>query len=124
MCILKFLPVTTEPVIELQTVPDHNRSETLRKQPEISDILNQVAVKVPDKWQVLGIQLGMSYDQLKTIAAKDQTYQSCYAEILEHWKKNGPLPYTWATIIDILKEPSVDLADLATELNIWVVMNK
>ena len=49
-------------MIELPTVPDHDRSEALKKQPKVSAILNQVAVKVPDKWEVLGIQLGMSYD--------------------------------------------------------------
>lgn len=118
--ILYFL---TEPVIDVPTVPDHDRSEALKKKPKMSHLLNQVAVKASDKWEILGIHLGVSYDQLKIISNEKQDYVTCYAAVFEQWRKNGTLPYTWATIIDTLKEPSVDMVDLASELKLWVDMN-
>ena len=92
----------------------------LQKRPRISDLLNQVAAKASDKWEILGLHLGINYDQLKTIATENQDNLTCYVEIFEQWKKNGTPPYTWATIIDALREPSVDKVDLAMELEQWV----
>ena len=54
--------------------PEHNaaRLSPLEKQPEQSDLLNQVATKVTDKWKNLGLQLEIEPDKVETISKENQ----------------------------------------------------
>ena len=42
-------------------------------------------------------------------------------DIFYEWKERGHPPYTWATIIDVLKSPLVGEVELAQELEQWLV---
>ena len=78
-----------------------------------------MAARATDKWEWIGLQLDIEYHQLKTIS-KSQDYRSCYAEVFSMWQKSGDPPFTWATIIEVLKAPIVGEDQLAKELEEWL----
>ena len=91
-------------------------ADPLQSPPEIKDLHNKVAAKALHKWKRLGIQLKLDFSKLKSIEKEHKDAFDCYAEIFQLWKSKGDPPYTWATIIDALKAPSVEETELATEL--------
>ena len=95
-------------------------ADPLQSAPEIKDLHNKVAAKAPDKWKRLGTQLNIDYPKLTSIEEKHKDAFDYYAEVFQLWKSKGDPPFTWATIIDALKAPSVEKIELATELQEWL----
>ena len=92
----------------------------LIRPPEYYTLLNKVAVgAVADKWKKIGLLLDIPIGQLNSVTTTDPIL--CYAEIFNWWRKNGSPPYTWATIIDVLRAPIVGEVQLAHELEEWVI---
>ena len=93
----------------------------LNTAPEMSDLLNKVADKTRSIWERVGLQLNVSSDCIKAIS-KSHPHDAilCYAEVFDVWRKSGSPPYTWATIIDALRAPSVGEHQLVTELQEWL----
>ena len=98
-------------------------ADPLQSAPVIKVLHNKVAAKAPDKWKKLGTQLNIDYSELKSIEEKHKDAFDYYAEIFQLWKsKCDPhAPFTWGTIIDALNTPSVGEAQLATELQEWLL---
>ena len=93
-----------------QAPPDHDRSTahlSLQESPSFSVLLNKVAAEVPNKWDILGLQLKIDYDQLQSISSKHQDNSLRFAAVFQLWKKRGSSSYTWATIIDALRSKFV-----------------
>ena len=86
----------------------------------MSDLLNKVAAKIPNKWKNMGIQLNIDGGRLETISTKCADDLLRFADVFELWKGCGTPPYTWATIIDALRAPSIDEVALANDLKQWV----
>ena len=82
----------------------------------MKDLHNKVAPRALHKWKRLGIQLEIDFSKLKSIEKEHIDSFDCYTEIFQLWKSKGDPPFTWATIIDALKAPSVEEIELATEL--------
>ena len=80
--------------------------------------MNRVAARCMDKWKLVGVQLEIEDVLLKSIQSSDQ--QLCFMEVLDHWKSKGSPPYTWTTIINVLKTPSVREEKLARDLEDWL----
>ena len=113
-------------MVQLFAPPEHNaaRLSPLEKQPEQSDLLNQVATKVTDKWKNLGLQLEIEPDKVETISKENQGDSLlCCAEMLEVWRNHGSPPYTWGTVINALRAEFVREIRLADELEHWVSNN-
>ena len=91
----------------------------LDRPPKINELLNKVAAKATDKWERIGLQLDIEYHQLNTISS-DQDHITCYAKVFSMWQKRGDPPFTWATIIEVLKAPIVGENQLAKELEEWL----
>jgi len=85
--------------------------------PELSDLMDEVASKVPAKWKIISIQLGLTLADQQHIAAitSNDPVQS-FTVVFTIWKNQTTKPYTWSTIIEALKAPSVDEVRLAQEL--------
>ena len=93
----------------------------LNTAPEMSDLLNKVADKTRSIWETVGLQLNISSDRIKSISESyPRNAIRCYTEVFDVWHKSGSPPYTWATIIDALRAPSVGEHQLATELQEWL----
>ena len=95
-------------------------TDPLQSAPEITDLLNKVAARANEKWKILGLQLKLSFAELKSIHEEHKQASLCYAEMFQLWKNKHDPPFTWGTIFDALKAPIVDETRLATELQEWL----
>ena len=88
--------------------------------PELKDLMNAVAAKIPAKWRFVGIQLGVPVEALDDIqlqvAGKPNCNIGAFELLLGKWKSLHPHKYTWSTIINALEAPSVGAIDVAAEL--------
>ena len=87
----------------------------------MSDLLNQVASKALNKWDMIGLQLGIEPHQLnsiKTVHLGDP--MKCYMEVFSLWKNKAEQPFTWMTIINALKAPMVEEVSLAQDIEMWL----
>ena len=84
--------------------------------PSDQDLMNYVVAKIPTKWKEVGVQLGLAHECLERTEAENRNQQYCFFDILNKWKKNASPPYTWATLIDALLQPSVNEKLLAQTL--------
>ena len=100
-------------------LPLLNVSGSLDKPPNILDLLNKVACKTRDKWEMMGLALGIELDQLNSFAKYENPIK-CYTEVFSTWKKNTDPPFTWATVIKLLKLPIVGETELAKEIEEWL----
>ena len=71
--------------------------------------MNIVAAQTPNKWLEFGLQLGIDTNQLNAFEKQHRgDINSIYADIFSAWEKRpGDTPFTWSTVIDVLKSPSV-----------------
>ena len=77
-------------------------------------MLHQVASRAPDKWKVIGLQLGIQSHQLNSINHRDPIH--CYIDVFSLWEKKAEPPFTWATIIDALRSPIVQEIRIAHDI--------
>ena len=80
--------------------------------------MNHVAAGTPNKWKELGIQLGLENAHLQALDHQHRgKSNSIFADIFEHLRKNpGDKPFTWSTVIEALRSPSVQEEILARHL--------
>ena len=89
----------------------------LDSKPELSDLMNEVASKVPSKWKQISIQLGLTpSDQECFMASTPNDPIQCFTSVFKVWKSRATRPYTWSTVIEGLESPAVDEMRLAREL--------
>ena len=84
-------------------LPEHNLSLRL--------FMENVAAAIPDKWQMVGIQLDLPMSIVRPIIAKKhRNLQECFAEVFDHWQKNPTpqRPFCWDTVVKVLKSPSAE----------------
>lgn len=91
--------------------------EGLNSKPHIPDLMNWVAAEVPDKWDVVGVQLGLSPNEVNFIRQYAfGNFQFCFMQVFMSWKDRSKIAYTWNTLIDVLTTRSVGCNDLASKL--------
>ena len=91
----------------------------LDSKPELFDLMNKVAAKIPNKWRDVGLQLGLDHDVLGGIALiSPGDTNHCYSNIFTRWKNQNSTtrPYTWSTIVHALQAPAVGERRLAYEI--------
>ena len=87
----------------------------------MSDLMSQVAVKLPHKWFRVGIQLKV--DPASLMSCETQFMHDpmrCYTSVFVEWKRDHKLPYTWATIIGALESNVVTEVAVANEVREWL----
>ena len=91
----------------------------LDSEPELSDLMNEVAANIPKRWRDVGLQLGLDPGVLKRIATISQGDTNlCYVNVFTQWKKQTSTthPYTWSTVVRALKTPAVGEQRLADKI--------
>ena len=89
----------------------------LNSEPDLSDLMNEVAAAIPSKWKDVGLQLGLEHGVL--LGIRDH----CYMEVFTQWKNQNSIthPFTWLTMVQVLRNRAVGekrLADkIESELN-------
>ena len=89
----------------------------LKSGPELSDLMTEIASKVPAKWKEISIQLGLTLsDQKHFMEVTLGDPKQCFTFVFTVWKNRATRPYTWSTMIEVLESPAVDEMRLAQEL--------
>ena len=94
---------------------------SIDKQPKLKHLLNKVAAKCENKWELVGIQLDLEPNKLSSF--KTDNCILCFKKVLELWKQKGEPPYTWDTIIDVLNAECIGENNLANGLEEWLKTN-
>ena len=88
--------------------------------PSIQQLLYEVGQDCPDKWRVIGVQLNIPEYELEAIAHMNLLPIGCHHKVFDFWRKAITSPYSWATIIDVLKSPAVNERSLAIKVEQWL----
>ena len=91
----------------------------LDNEPDVSDLMNEVAAKIPNKWRDVGLQLGLDQSELDGIAIESpRDTNLCYSKVFTRWKNKNSAehPYTLSTIVRALRAPAVGVERLADEI--------
>ena len=54
-------------------------------EPKMIDLMNEIAVKLPDKWQEIGRGLGLEEYELKKIKLEEQNINSIFSSVFTKW---------------------------------------
>ena len=66
----------------------------LRYEPKLVDLINEIAMKLPDKWKEIGRGLGLEEHELKKIKLEEQTINDIFSTVFTQWY-NGE----WTTLL-------------------------
>ena len=69
-------------------IPETGEYAGLCYQPKMIDLMNEIAIKLPDKWQDIGRGLGLEEYELKQIQIQHGCQQSTnhfYSSVFEKW---------------------------------------
>ena len=91
----------------------------LNSQPELPDLMNEVAAEIPSKWRSMGLQLGVDHSVLEGIALiSPGDINHCYSNVFTRWKNQNSTtyPYTWSTIVQALESREVGEKRLADKI--------
>ena len=85
--------------------------------PKVSELMEEVAAKALDQWPNIGIMLDIEQHVLNGFKYQYHSEpRECYSAVFNHWRINTPLPYTWATIVEVLESEVVQRNDLAAKI--------
>ena len=75
------------------------------------------------KWRNLGTEIGVDDTTLESISMTERDPGDCLRKMLTGWLRGAQRadqpnskPRTWRTLIDALREESIDLSDLANKI--------
>lgn len=83
----------------------------MNSEPQLPDLMNEVAAKIPAKWLRVGIAVNLPASDLECLSDLDSC--KCFITIFTTWKKKETTPYTWLTLIHALQTPIVGELNLA-----------
>ena len=85
--------------------------------------MERVAAVIPNKYEMVGLQLGLTLAELQVIGPRHPTleeHQRAFGEIFDVWRRRGTPPYTWRTLIGVLRSASVGEVLLSDQLTSWI----
>ena len=96
---------------------------SLDSEPSLQHLMEKVAAVIPSKCWAIGLQLGLTTAELQAICPQQQgleNYHRAFCEIFDVWRRRRSLPYTWRTLIGVLKSTSVGEVLLSEQLTSWI----
>ena len=98
----------------------HNKYPAgLDSEPDLPDLINEIAAEIPTKWKDMGQQLGLDQGKIEGIAliSPGDTNQ-CYSNVFSMWKNSNSTahPYTWLTVVQALQTQGVGQERLAAKI--------
>ena len=85
------------------------------------DLLSNLLSKAAS-WNPIGIQLGLSPDELDIIRADSSDVQECLRKVLRRWYDRTPHP-SWKEVVAALRAPLLGELKLAKELESKMVIS-
>ena len=88
----------------------------LDSEPELADLMNEVAAEIPVKWIHVGQQLGLKKSLLDGLGQGDTNHY--YSNVFTLWKNQNleHHPYTWRTVLHALNTPAVGEHKVANDI--------
>ena len=96
---------------------------SLDSEPSLPHLMDKVAAVIPNKYETVGLQLGFTQAEIQVIRPPKQsleTHQRAFREIFDVWRRHESPPYTWRTIIGVLRNASVGEPTLSKQLISWI----
>ena len=96
---------------------------SLDSEPSLQHLMEKVAAVIPSKYEMVGLQLGLTLAQLQAIRPQHQSlevYHRAFGEIFDVWRRRGSPPYTWRTLTGVLRSASVGEVLLSEHLTSWI----
>ena len=116
-CLKVFSSLSTGIFTDSSLAGSGSKYTGLESEPELSDLMNEVASKITAKWKQISIQLGLTpSDQECFLASTPNDPLQCFTSVFRVWKSRATRLYTWSTVIQALESPAVDEMRLAQEL--------
>ena len=99
-----------------QNAPELPDLRMLHTAPEPHELINRVAVKIPNSWREVAIGLGLDNSDISSIEEEMPSKSStlCYVAVFDAWKHKETTEYTWGALIKTLRRIHFD--DLAVDL--------
>lgn len=91
----------------------------LDSEPSLPVLMNKIAAVIPSKYETVGIQLGLTLAELQAIRPQHPSLKDhlrAFGEMFDMWRRRGSPPYTWRTLISVLKAASVGEVSLSDSL--------
>ena len=88
-------------------------------EPELSDLMEEIAAKIPGKWRDVGLRLELEPGVLDGIALiSPGDINHCYSNVFTRWKNLNSTtnPYTWSTVVQALESETVAEKLLASKI--------
>ena len=82
----------------------------------MDELTERVAAKIPDKWNRVAILLKLDSGVRNRIENDVKGCLNQFIAVLEEWSRSQSRPYTWKTLISVLKSDSVGEIALAERL--------
>ena len=76
--------------------------------------VSEVVIPHTNKWVQIGLILGICPTDIERIRIDCQDEESRFQEVLTKWQRLGQPPFTWNTLVQVLKSPTVQEFTLAT----------
>ncbi|KAL5506638.1 hypothetical protein EMCRGX_G008338 [Ephydatia muelleri] len=105
---------------QLMWFGESSAKASLDNEPSLQHLMEKVAAVIPGKYEMVGLQLGLTLAELKAMRPQHQCledYHRAFGEIFDVWRRRGSPPYTWGTLIDVLRRPGVDEIQLSIKLS-------
>lgn len=88
----------------------------MEKEPQLHELDNEIASKIPAKWRDFGIHLGLPASKLDQISTEENNQcQNCFRRVFRECQSQN-LDRSWSIILRILRKDAVGELALATEL--------
>ena len=86
-------------------------------EPELAELMNEVASHIPTRWRDVGIQLNLSLSDLNAIGISTPADSlQRFSSVFHLWRSKLSAPYNWSTVIHALEAPAVNETRLARRL--------
>ena len=97
---------------EVETVFDFTWFINLNLELTHKDLSELVIPRLSSKWYEVGLALELTPDQLNDIEDNHQGI----SDVFQIWEDSGKKPFTWQTLLSVLRSPDVNEYELANEL--------
>lgn len=94
----------------------------LNSKPELNQLMNKIAVVIPDKWEDFGYELGIGRRDMQRIKCESynttNSTRTAYRELFSHWLSHAVVngQCTWTAVLDALAAEQVGEETLAREI--------
>ena len=83
--------------------------------------MNRVGAVISAKWRSFGRQLKLTENQLSSIDKDERGIsQECFSAVFTNWSRRRPSPYTWETVVKVLRSPELDEVAIANSIEKWL----